>query len=133
MCKFLINFSKFFKSIWGIHFCLISPLSNRNFGDAIAVQGFSWIHVWNFVQCSPYPNQNSGAIPIQLIFIHISTVIFTLYQKNKTLSLFQNLKKITDRDGSGKKSASLIKMTASLSPRWLRGFLIIYLFISEPG
>ena len=86
-CKFLINFSKFFKSIWWIQFCLMFFLSNRNFGDAIAVQGFSWIHVWSFVQCSPYPNQNSGATPtpVHLISIHISTVICTLSQKNKTL------------------------------------------------
>ena len=76
-------------------FLLNVSLLNRNFGDAIAIQGFSWIHVWNFVQCSPYPNQNSGAIPVHLISIHISTVICTLSQKNKTLSLFQNLKKIT--------------------------------------
>ena len=26
---------------------------NRNFGDAIAVQDLSGIHVWNFVRCSP--------------------------------------------------------------------------------
>ena len=48
-----------------------------------------------FVQCSPYPNQNSGATPVHLISIHIITVICTLSQKIKTLSLFQNLKKIT--------------------------------------
>ena len=45
----------------------------------------------------PYPNQNSGATPVHLISIHIlvSTVICTLSQKKKTLSLFQNLRKIT--------------------------------------
>ena len=74
----------------------MSPLSNRNFGDAIAIQGLFWIHLWNFVQFSAYPNQNSGATPVHLISIHISTVICTLSQKNKTLSLFQNLKEITD-------------------------------------
>ena len=26
---------------------------NQNFGDAIAVQDVSGIHVWNFVRCSP--------------------------------------------------------------------------------
>ena len=44
----------------------------------------------------PYPNQNSGSTPVHLISIPINTVICTLSQKNKTLSLFQNLKKITD-------------------------------------
>ena len=49
----------------------------------------------------PSPNQNPGAAPVHLISIHISTVICTmlnvqtLSQKNKTLSQFQNLKKIT--------------------------------------
>ena len=33
-------------------FLLNVPL-NRNFGDAIAVQDLSGIHVWNFVRCSP--------------------------------------------------------------------------------
>ena len=40
------------------------------------------------------PPAHSGT-PVNLIFIHISTVICTLSQKNKTLFLFQNLKKIT--------------------------------------
>ena len=71
------------------------PLSHRNFGDAIAVHGLSWIHVWNFVRCSPSPYQNPGAAPVHLISIHISTVICTLSKKNQTLSLFQNSGKIT--------------------------------------
>ena len=37
---------------------LLNVPSNRNFGDAIAVQDLSGIHVWNFVRCSP-SNQNS--------------------------------------------------------------------------
>ena len=48
-----------------------------------------------FCSMFPYPNENFGAIFVYLISIHISTVICTLSQKNKTLSLFQNLRKIT--------------------------------------
>ena len=32
---------------------LLNVPPNRNFGDAIAVQDLSWIHLWNFVRCSP--------------------------------------------------------------------------------
>ena len=56
--KFSMNFSKIFKSLMNT-FLLNVPL-NRNFGDAIAVQVLSEIHVWNFVFCST-PNQNPGA------------------------------------------------------------------------
>ena len=37
---------------------------NRICGDAIAVQDFSEIHVWNFVRGSPPPNQNPGAATV---------------------------------------------------------------------
>ena len=39
----------------------VSPI--RNFGDAIAVQDLSGIHVWNFVCYFPPSNQNPGAAP----------------------------------------------------------------------
>ena len=53
--NFFINFLKFFKSLWWVHFCWMLPL-NRNFSDAIAVQDLRGIHVWNFVRCSPRTN-----------------------------------------------------------------------------
>ena len=40
---------------------LLNVSPNRNFGDAIAVQDFSGIHVLNFVRCSPPPPNKSGA------------------------------------------------------------------------
>ena len=76
--NFLLNFSKFYKSLWWVQFCYVS--SNWNFGDAIAVQDLSvihvWnfvdaiavqnlsgIHVWNFVRCSPLPRIKSWRCP----------------------------------------------------------------------
>ena len=60
--KFLFKFlNKFFqnftKSLWWVYFLLNFTL-NWNFGEAIAVQDLSGIHVWNFVCCVPPPHQN---------------------------------------------------------------------------
>ena len=41
---------------------LLNASPNRNFGDVIAVQDFSGIHVLNFVRCSPN-QKRSGAAP----------------------------------------------------------------------
>ena len=46
-----IKFSKFYKVFDECIFAECPP--NRNFGDAIAVQNLSGIHVWNFVRCFP--------------------------------------------------------------------------------
>ena len=51
--NFLINFSKVYKSLMSTFLLNVSPI--RNFGDAIAVQDLSGIHVWNFVRCFPEP------------------------------------------------------------------------------
>ena len=40
---------------------LLNVPPNRNFYDAITVQHFIGIYVWNFVQCFP-PNQNPGIV-----------------------------------------------------------------------
>ena len=64
--NFVINFSKFYKKFLTSIF-LLNVSSNRNFGDAIAVQDFSGIHVWNFVRCSP--NQNKSFAPLILILL----------------------------------------------------------------
>ena len=50
----------------------------------------------NTILLNVFPSdRNFGVTPVHLISIHISTVICTLSQKNETLSLFQNLRKIT--------------------------------------
>ena len=59
--NFLINFSKFYKNSL-MRTVLLNVSPNRSFGDAIAVQDFSGIHVLNFVRCSPQPKK-SGAAP----------------------------------------------------------------------
>ena len=69
------NFSKVFDE----YIFAECPLPNRNFGDAIAVQDLSGIHilyisVQNFFRCSPPPpNQNPGA----------ATVHYSLCMKRK--------------------------------------------------
>ena len=79
MNTFLLNVSPFEPKIWRRH----------------CSTGLQLNSCMKFCPMFPYRNQNSGATPVHLISIHLSTVICTLSQKNKTLSLFQNLKKIT--------------------------------------
>ena len=50
---------------------LLNVFPNRNFGEAIAVQDLSKIHVWNFVRCSPNQKQ-SGSAPDSHYVITIS-------------------------------------------------------------
>ena len=59
---FLINFSKILqKSLMSIF--LLNVILNWNFGDAIAVQDLSGIHVWKFVSCSLPTKTKSVAAP----------------------------------------------------------------------
>ena len=51
--NFLLTFKIFQKYL--INTFLLNVPPNQNFGDAIAVQDLSGIHVWNFVWCPPQP------------------------------------------------------------------------------
>ena len=68
--NFSVNFSKFFKSLWWVDLCCMFS-SNRNFGDAIAVQDLKGIHVWNFFWCSlpPTPPPKILAPPLYTVYI----------------------------------------------------------------